>query len=95
MENPYLRVEIDSVTGGVARVFDKANNREVLSRSPGTSDLVLLYDNPTRQDALQEIDNVTGQRSWLTMRTGAPRPTVIRSGMGQSITVQRGRDSSP
>ena len=93
MENRYLRAEIDPATGAVARLFDREHNREVLRRAPGTSDLVLLYDNPRRQDAW-EVDDVTRRRTWITALDGAPRPEVRRDALGQSITVRRGRDSS-
>lgn len=93
LENAFLRVEIDGVTGGVARIFDKKQNREVLNRTPGTSDMVLLYDNPKRQDAW-EIDDVNGERTWLKALAGSPRPVVSHDALGTSITVRRGRDSS-
>ena len=93
LENRYLRAEVDQATGAVARLYDKEHKREVLRREPGTSDLVLLYDNPKRQDAW-EVDDVQGARTWITALAGAPRPEVHREAFGQSLTVQRGRDSS-
>ena len=93
MENPYLRVEIDAKTGSIARLFDKAHNLEVLDRAPGTSDLVLLYDNPRCQDAW-EIDDVNGERTWLNTLPAAVPLVYARDALGQTVTVRRGRDSS-
>ncbi len=93
LENAYLRVTVDSVTGGIARLYDKVRRRDVLARGPATNGLVLMVDRPMDYDAWN-IDNLNGARTWLVARAGDAPPTVTRDAFGTSITVYRGRDSS-
>lgn len=93
LENPYLRVEIDSVTGGIARMYDKVNRREVLSRGPATNGLLLMVDQPKDYDAWN-IDNLNGARSWLTTVGNDPAPVWKRGPLGVSVTVTRGGGKS-
>ncbi|MHB1862942.1 MAG: glycoside hydrolase family 38 N-terminal domain-containing protein [Gemmatimonadaceae bacterium] len=93
LQNRYLRVTIDSTTGGIARMYDKIRRRDVLARGPYTNGLVLMVDDPKDYDAWN-IDNLNGARTWLTARAGRARPAVTRDAFGASITVYRGQDSS-
>lgn len=93
LENAYLRVEIDSVTGGIARMYDKVNRRDVLARGPATNGLLLMVDQPKDYDAWN-IDNLNGARSWLTTVGGDPAPVWKRDALGVSVTVTRGGGKS-
>ncbi len=93
MENRYLRVTIDSVTGGIARMYDKVRRRDVLASGPTTNGLLLMVDRPKDYDAWN-IDDLNGARTWLVERTGGTAPAVTRNEFGTSITVYRGKDSS-
>lgn len=90
LENAFLRVEIDSITGGIARMYDKVNKREVLSRGPAANGLLLMVDQPKDYDAWN-IDNLNGARTWLVTGAGSPRPVWRRDALGTSVTVTRGR----
>jgi alpha-mannosidase len=90
LENAYLRVEIDSVTGGIARMYDKVNKRDVLARGPATNGLVLMVDQPKDYDAWN-IDNLNGARTWLVTGGDNPAPVWRRDPIGTSVTVTRGR----
>ena len=93
LENRYLRVTIDSLTGGIARMYDKLNKREVLSPGPAANGLLLMVDRPKDYDAWN-IDDLNGARTWLTARAGDTAPRITRSAFGSAITVLRGKDSS-
>ncbi|HVA58333.1 MAG: glycoside hydrolase family 38 C-terminal domain-containing protein [Gemmatimonadaceae bacterium] len=93
LENRYLRVTIDSATGGIARMYDKVHRRDVLARGPTTNGLVLMVDRPKDYDAWN-IDNLDGARTWLVARTAETPPRIGRDAFGTSITVYRGKDSS-
>ncbi|HEX8726469.1 MAG TPA: glycoside hydrolase family 38 C-terminal domain-containing protein [Gemmatimonadaceae bacterium] len=93
LENRYLRVTIDSVTGGIARMYDKVHERDVLAPGPAANGLLLMVDRPKDYDAWN-IDNLDGARTWLVARAGDARPAVTRDAFGTSITVYRGKDSS-
>ena len=93
LENRFLRVTIDSITGGIARMYDKVRKRDVLSPGAAANGLLLMADNPKDYDAWN-IDNLNGARTWLAARAAASRPTVARDAFGTSITVYRGKDSS-
>ncbi|NIM48530.1 MAG: hypothetical protein GTN62_02490 [Gemmatimonadales bacterium] len=70
IENAHLRVEIDTVTGAITRLYDKANHREVLAPdSPGIV-LQIFDDRPQQWDAWNIV--LTGER-WVVddiRRTG-------------------------
>lgn len=87
LENDRLRVEIDSLTGNIARMYDKVGAREVLR--PGANALVLLEDRPGRWDAWN-INHLNGRRTPLDQHILVGR-TV--GGVEQSLTVRRGHDS--
>ena len=93
LENRFLRVTIDSVTGGIARMYDKVHARDVLARGPAANGLLLMVDRPKDYDAWN-IDNLNGARTWLAARPGDAHPRVTRDAFGSSITVYRGKDSS-
>jgi len=93
LENKYLRVTIDSATGGIARMYDKLRRRDVLAGGPAANGLVLMVDRPKDYDAWN-IDNLNGARTWLTTRPDTAHPTVTHDAFGTAITVFRGRDSA-
>jgi alpha-mannosidase len=51
IENAYLRVELDTLTGAIARLFDKANGREVLAPGGRGNVLQVFDDRPAQWDA--------------------------------------------
>ena len=89
LENDAMRVEIDPATGNIARLDDKLHGMSALQ--PGAAGLVLIEDHPRLWDAWN-IDNLNGARSWVdqNVRVGP----VLRTPLGQSIEVRRGRDST-
>jgi alpha-mannosidase len=89
LENADLRVEIDASTGNIARLYDKRHGFEALA--PGAGALVMLDDQPQRWDAWN-IDNLHGARGWLDRRVRVS--AIVRTPLGQEITVHRERDSS-
>ncbi|MGH7668018.1 MAG: alpha-mannosidase [Gemmatimonadaceae bacterium] len=93
LENRYLRVTIDSVTGGIASMYDKVHQRDVLAGGPAANGLLLMVDLPKDYDAWN-IDNLNGARTWLVARADDAHPTVTRDAFGSAITVYRGKDSS-
>ncbi len=93
LENRFLRVTIDSVTGGIARMYDKVHRRDVLAGGPAANGLLLMVDRPKDYDAWN-IDNLNGARTWLVARAGDAHPRVTRDAFGSTITVYRGKDSS-
>jgi alpha-mannosidase len=87
LENAFLRVEIDSLTGNIARMYDKVGDREVIR--PGGNALVLLEDRPGRWDAWN-INHLNGRRTPLDQHVAVGR---AERGVEQSLTVRRGHDS--
>jgi len=51
IENAYLRVEIDTLTGEIVRLYDKANEREVLAPDGRANVLQVFDDRPAQWDA--------------------------------------------
>jgi alpha-mannosidase len=51
IENAYLRVEIDTLTGDVIRIFDKTNDREVIAPGGRANVLQIFDDRPAQWDA--------------------------------------------
>ncbi|MGD2217289.1 MAG: glycoside hydrolase family 38 C-terminal domain-containing protein, partial [Gemmatimonadales bacterium] len=51
IENAYLRVEVDTLTGEVVRLYDKANEREVLAPGGRANVLQIFDDRPAQWDA--------------------------------------------
>ncbi|HEY2895930.1 MAG TPA: glycoside hydrolase family 38 C-terminal domain-containing protein, partial [Gemmatimonadaceae bacterium] len=88
LENEALRVEIDSATGNVTRLYDKAHHRESLSRHAGA--LLLIADAPAEWQAWN-IDNLRGARTWIDQAIRVD--TAVRTPVGSSLTVHRERDS--
>jgi alpha-mannosidase len=89
LENDALRVEIDPVTGDIARLDDKLHGVSALR--PGAGGLVLIDDHPRLWDAWN-IDNLNGRRAWVDQDVQIG--SVVRTPLGQSIEVRRGRDST-
>ncbi|HSU95111.1 MAG TPA: glycoside hydrolase family 38 C-terminal domain-containing protein [Gemmatimonadaceae bacterium] len=88
LENDALRVEIDSATGNIARLYDKAHHRESLSPSAGA--LLLMADAPAEWQAWN-IDDLRGKRDWIDQ--GVRVDSVVRTPLGTSLSVHRERDS--
>jgi alpha-mannosidase len=88
LENGALRVEIDSATGNITRLFDKTHNRESLSPNAGA--LLLMADAPAEWQAWN-IDNLQGKRDWIDQAIRVD--SVVRTPIGTSLTVHRERDS--
>ena len=88
LENDALRVEIDSATGNITRLLDKARNRESLSPNAGA--LLLMADAPAEWQAWN-IDNLQGKRDWVDQAIRVD--SVVRTPVGTSLTVHRERDS--
>ena len=68
LENAYLRVEVDTTTGDITRLYDKRNRREALAPGGRANVLQILYDKPREWDAWNLGFN--GQE-WDVTRTGA------------------------
>ncbi len=91
LDNGLLQVEIDSVTGNIARMTDKRLGRQVLR--PGGNALMMLEDRPGSWDAWN-INHLHGRRTALDQ--GIAVGTVERGrgdGGEQTITVRRAHDS--
>jgi alpha-mannosidase len=89
LENDAIRVEIDSATGNIARLDDKLHG--VVALKTGAGGLVLIDDHPRLWDAWN-IDNLNGRRAWVDQDVHVG--PVVRTPLGQSIEVRRGRDST-
>ena len=88
LESAALRIEIDSTTGAIARLYDKRTHLDVVA--PGANALVMLVDQPSGDDAWN-IDNLKGARTWLRRdRTVSP---VQRVGDAQIVEVSDVADS--
>ncbi len=87
LESALLRVEIDSLTGDIARMVDRQTGREVLGA--GSNRLMMLEDRPGRWDAWN-INHLNGRRTPIDRHVVIG--PVVR-GVDQSITVTRERDS--
>jgi len=57
IENAFLRVEIDTLTGAVTRIRDKRNGREVLAPGGRANVLQVLDDRPAQWDAWDIMPN--------------------------------------
>jgi alpha-mannosidase len=51
IENAYLRVEVDTTTGDITRIYDKRNRREALAPGGRANVLEVLHDVPREWDA--------------------------------------------
>jgi alpha-mannosidase len=84
MENAFLRVELDTATGTITRIYDKRAGREVLTPGGRGNVLELFGDRPRSWDAWDigytgerwEIDSVVGIRRLLG--GGSARVVVTR-----------------
>ena len=88
LENASLRVELDTATGNLARLYDKVHARE--SVSPNAGALLLIDDVPKEWQAWN-IDDLRGHRAWIDERVQVD--PVVRTSVGTSVTVHRARDS--
>jgi alpha-mannosidase len=64
MENAFLRVEIDTLTGAIVRLYDKRNRREVLAPGGRANVLLVFDDRPSQWDAWNIV--LTGERWEVT-----------------------------
>jgi alpha-mannosidase len=88
LENDVLRVEIDSATGNIARLYDKAHHRESLSPNAGA--LLLMADAPAEWQAWN-IDDLHGKRDWIDQAVRID--SAVRTPLATSLVVHRERDS--
>ena len=79
MENAFLRVELDTATGVITRVYDKRNGREALAAGGRANVLEVLHDQPTEWDAWNTGFNgeqwEVGQTSDVARHAGAGEAT--------------------
>ncbi len=71
LENAYLRVDVDTTTGQITRIYDKRNRREALAPDGRANVLQILYDVPTEWDAWNTGFN--GQQWDVTQTSGVTR----------------------
>ncbi|NIR46417.1 MAG: alpha-mannosidase [Gemmatimonadetes bacterium] len=69
IENAFLWVEVDTLTGTIRRIFDKANGREALARGAEGNVLQVFDDRPGAWDAWNIVTSgpmweVTDVRTW-------------------------------
>lgn len=57
IENDFLRVEVDTLTGTIVRLYDKASGREVLAGGGYANRLQVLDDRPAQWDAWNVMSN--------------------------------------
>ncbi|HSG07310.1 MAG TPA: glycoside hydrolase family 38 C-terminal domain-containing protein [Longimicrobiales bacterium] len=86
LENARLRVEVDPVTGELARVHDKIRGREVLLPAGGGNRLATMVDTPLQWDAWN-IDSVDGP--WFPVADTVRTTAVTTDPTGSSMTVIR------
>ncbi len=93
IENAFLRVEIDTLTGTVTRIRDKRHGREVLAQGGRANVLQVLDDRPAQWDAWDIMPNPETWEVTAVRQTGgtadrdAARFTVERS-WGTSVFRQ-------
>jgi alpha-mannosidase len=93
IENAFLRVEVDTATGAIARLYDKQAAREVLAPEGRANVLQVLDDRPSQWDAWNLMPNpetweVTEVRRVVGSSDGeAARLTVARA-WGSSVFRQ-------
>jgi alpha-mannosidase len=86
LETETLRVELDPATGELARVFDKANARDVLLPGGGGNRLATMVDRPLQWDAWN-IDDVDGP--WTSVADTVRIGPVTRDALGVQVGVLR------
>ena len=99
IENAFLRVEVDTVTGTLTRIYDKQNAREVLASGGRGNVLQVLDDRPAQWDAWDIMPNPETWDVTAVRRTGgtadgdAARFTIERSWgnstFSQSLVLRR------
>lgn len=68
IENAYLRVEVDTTTGDITRIYDKRHHREALAPGGRANVLQILHDEPAEWDAWNTGFN---GKQWNVTETGA------------------------
>ncbi len=71
IENAYLRIEVDTTTGDITRIYDRRNRREALAAGGRANVLQVLYDKPQEWDAWNTGFN--GQQWDVTQTSGMTR----------------------
>jgi alpha-mannosidase len=86
LENGFLRVELDA-QGDIVRIYDKANQREVLPLGMIANQLQAFEDRPVNWDAW-DVDIFYEDRMWLSDPAGEVR--VVQSGpLRATLEVRR------
>jgi alpha-mannosidase len=70
IENAYLRVEVDTLTGAVTRIYDKRHRREALAQGGRANVLQVLDDRPAQWDAWNLMPNPDTWEVTAERRTG-------------------------
>ncbi|NJD09885.1 MAG: alpha-mannosidase [Gemmatimonadetes bacterium] len=86
LENAALRVEIDSVQGGIARLYDKRLQRELLPAGARANLLMTMVDTPRDWDAWN-IDQTDGP--WTAVDSVVDVGRARRTPLGDELTVRR------
>ena len=70
IENAFLRVEVDTTTGAISRIYDKRAGREVLAAGARANVLQVLDDRPAQWDAWNLMPNPETWEVTAVRRTG-------------------------
>ncbi len=90
IENAYLRVEVDTLTGAITRLYDKRNRREVLAPGGRGNVLQVFGDLPKEWDAWDI--GYTGEE-WEVTQTGAVERYAGRDEARLSFVRRWGRST--
>ena len=80
MENSFLRIEIDPVTGAITRILDKTNRRQALRPDGRANVLTVTAGDPVPPDATAATDQAS--------RADAPVETARLLSMSSSVTAR-------
>lgn len=86
MENANLRIEIDTTTGEITRIFDKINKREAIAPNGRANVLLVFDDRPAQWDAWNIV--LTGER-WRVTDVRAHTPMRSEAGGGEAAARYR------
>jgi alpha-mannosidase len=89
IENAFLRIEVDTTTGAIARIYDKRAGREVLAAGGRANVLQVLDDRPAQWDAWNLMPN---PETWEV--TAVERLSGWADGDAARLTIERTWGSS-